>query len=94
MYANTLVGGQATKGPFTSALPFGYDKLRGYNYEPDKAKQLLDEAGYKDTDGDSIREKMGKSCRLTHSQCGVRIRFRCGGRDAVSAEKRLALVWS
>ncbi|PYE44404.1 ABC transporter substrate-binding protein [Paenibacillus barcinonensis] len=64
MYASTLVGGQAAKGPFTSALPFGYDKITGYNYEPAKAKQLLDEAGYKDTDGDGIREKNGKKLSL------------------------------
>ena len=64
MYANTLVGGQAAKGPFTSALPFGYDKITGYDYEPAKAKQLLDEAGYKDTDGDGIREKEGKKLSL------------------------------
>jgi len=31
-----------------------------YDYNPDKARTLLDEAGWIDTDGDGIRDKNGK----------------------------------
>jgi peptide/nickel transport system substrate-binding protein len=35
-----------------------------YTYDPDKARQMLDAAGYKDTDGDGIRENDGKPIEL------------------------------
>ena len=35
-------------------------RLRGANYDPDKANQILDDAGYVDTNGDGVREYEGR----------------------------------
>lgn len=46
---------------FDHVVPFyEQDKLGGYDYDPDRAGELLDEAGISDTDGDGIRDVDGE----------------------------------
>jgi peptide/nickel transport system substrate-binding protein len=55
------IGGAPAKGPFTDTMPWNAnDKLNAYTYDPDKAKELLKEAGITDTDGDGILDYQGK----------------------------------
>ncbi|MCD8154246.1 MAG: ABC transporter substrate-binding protein [Clostridiales bacterium] len=58
-YCSVLLNGQyiAGKTLVTSSSVYGYDELTDINeYDPESAVQLLDEAGYVDTDGDGYRE--------------------------------------
>lgn len=58
-YCDTLLEGGATAGkaPVPPTLDFGFDELKDENaYDPDGSKALLEEAGYKDTDGDGFVE--------------------------------------
>jgi len=43
----------------------GYVEAGYYEYDPEKAKALLDEVGWKDTNGNGIRDKDGKELVLT-----------------------------
>ncbi|NWG15260.1 MAG: hypothetical protein HXY41_01370 [Chloroflexi bacterium] len=46
---------------FDSVVPFySQDKLGGYDYDPERAGQLLDEAGITDSDGDGVRDLNGQ----------------------------------
>ncbi len=40
------------------------DQIRGFSHDPDRAMQLLEDAGWHDTDGDGIREKEGRTLSL------------------------------
>ena len=53
-YNNLRIPANALITPYHAS--FWNDKQEGYPYNPEKAMQILDEAGYKDVDGDGLRE--------------------------------------
>ncbi len=49
---------------YPSVLGYNDENADVYKYDIEKAKKLLEEAGYKDTDGDGIVDKDGKNMKL------------------------------
>ena len=76
----------------TSSIPPVFKKyfpkdLKGYPYNPEKAKQLLDEAGYKDVNGDGYREdKNGKPFE-------IKMAFMAGGDVAEPLAQNYIQSW-
>lgn len=58
--------GAASDGnALTPGLEWRNNDINGYSYDTEKAKELLENAGWKDTDGDGIVDKDGKSFKIT-----------------------------
>ncbi|MEW6104155.1 MAG: ABC transporter substrate-binding protein [bacterium] len=67
---NSTLGKTATpllKGPFSMPCTQHLlnQNLMWYMHSPEKARELLSEAGWKDTDGDGIKERNGKELKVT-----------------------------
>ncbi|MBI4689405.1 MAG: peptide-binding protein [Nitrospirae bacterium] len=57
--------GSPATGPYVpNTWPYNPD-VKEYEYNPEKARQLLKEAGWADTDGDGLMDKDGKPFRFT-----------------------------
>lgn len=65
-FVKTLLNGrgEVAKGAFPDSLSFGGKTVTTEAYDPEAAKKLLEDAGWKDTDSDGIREKDGQELTL------------------------------
>ncbi len=67
-YGANITGGAPSVCLFPASVPFDIDSIEGYSYDVDKAMQILDEAGFVDTDDDGIREIDGQNIHLEYYQ--------------------------
>jgi len=56
--------GQELAGPVIDSSPFYNAELRPLPYNPEKAKAMLDSVGFRDQDGDGIRERITDKAKL------------------------------
>lgn len=65
-FVQTLLDGNGypADGVFPADFAFGGDKVKTEKYNPEEAKNVLENAGWVDTDGDGIREKNGRKLTL------------------------------
>jgi peptide/nickel transport system substrate-binding protein len=56
--------GKIAANPFHGSSPDNNQNIKALPYDPQKAQQLLDEAGWKDHDGDGVRDKDGVPFRF------------------------------
>jgi peptide/nickel transport system substrate-binding protein len=64
---NQALGGQGVvaHSPILPGTWASHPGIRQYGYQPELARQMLEEAGWQDLDGDGIREKDGQSLAFT-----------------------------
>lgn len=65
-FVDVLLGGNGyvATGAFPDGFAFGGKELTAPTYDPERAKGILESAGWVDSDGDGIREKDGRRLRI------------------------------
>ena len=65
-FTKTLLDGNGTaaEGPFPANFAFGDDTVTAPKYNPEEARKLLEEAGWKDSDGDGYVDKNGENLTI------------------------------
>lgn len=77
LISRTILDGLApvTHGPIQPVSWAYTDEVMKYPFDPEKARALLDEAGWRDADGDGIRERDGRPLAFTLiTQAGFAVR--------------------